>query len=201
MSGPLAGAGGPRRAREGVAASRRVGSWLVWWVLLMGFWVWVDDSVLLAELVVGAIVAAIGASLVEVAQYQAATHVRVRVEWLVPALALPGQVLRGTFVVFAALWRTLVGGEQPPSCFEERPVRWGDGDAGGDTRRALLLGGSSVAPDTFALGMDRDREVMVVHHLVCPPATGGRPGRLPEARRRRRQPQAPQARPARSARP
>jgi hypothetical protein len=30
----------------------------------------------------------------------------------------------------------------------------------------LLIGGRSVAPNSFALGMDEDRDVMVVHELV-----------------------------------
>jgi hypothetical protein len=34
------------------------------------------------------------------------------------------------------------------------------------TRRALYVGGQSVAPNTFALGIDKDRDVMIVHQLV-----------------------------------
>jgi hypothetical protein len=31
----------------------------------------------------------------------------------------------------------------------------------------LLVGGRSVAPNTFVLGIDRERSVMVVHQLVA----------------------------------
>jgi hypothetical protein len=34
------------------------------------------------------------------------------------------------------------------------------------TRRVLLIGGTSIAPNTFALGIDSERDVMVVHRLV-----------------------------------
>ena len=34
------------------------------------------------------------------------------------------------------------------------------------TRRALLVAGKSVAPNTFVLGLDAERDVMVVHQLV-----------------------------------
>ena len=34
------------------------------------------------------------------------------------------------------------------------------------TRRALLVGGRSVAPNSFVLGIDPDRDVMVIHQLV-----------------------------------
>ena len=30
----------------------------------------------------------------------------------------------------------------------------------------LLVGGRSLAPNTFVLGIDEDRDVMVVHQLV-----------------------------------
>jgi hypothetical protein len=88
-----------------------------------------------------------------------------RVEWVVPALGLPGQVVRDTVTVFVALWRRLARGEQPPSGFREIPARFGGGDEGA-TRRVLLVGGRSVAPNTFVLGLDKERNVMVVHQLV-----------------------------------
>ena len=50
--------------------------------------------------------------------------------------------------------------------FRELPVRYGNDTSQGRTRRALLIGGESVAPNTFVLGIDRDRDVMIVHQLV-----------------------------------
>ena len=157
-------AGEPRRRRP---AAGRIGSWLVWWVLLMGLWVAVDDSIGLAEAGAGAGAAALGAGLAEAAGHQAATRFRMRICWLVPALRLPGQVVAGTAVVFAALGRQLIRGEQPASGFREVPVRFGDHGDEGVTRRVLLVGAHSLAPNTFVLGLDQDRDVMVVHQLVA----------------------------------
>lgn len=165
MTGPLAGE--PRQRQRGLPVARRVGSWLVRWVLMMSFWVMIDDSVNTDELLAGAGAAALAALLAELITYQAATRFRMRIEWLVPALSLPGQVVRDTVTVYAALWRRLVRGEQPPSAFLEVPVRFGDDTPEGVTRRTLLVGGTSVAPNTFVLGIDRDRGVMVVHRLVA----------------------------------
>ncbi len=165
MTGPLAGE--PRQRQRGLPVARRVGSWLVWWVLMMSFWVMIDDSVNTDELLAGAGAAALAALLAELITYQAATRFRMRIEWLVPALSLPGQVVRDTVTVYAALWRRLVRGEQPPSAFLEVPVRFGDDTPEGVTRRTLLVGGTSVAPNTFVLGIDRERDVMVVHRLVA----------------------------------
>jgi multisubunit Na+/H+ antiporter MnhE subunit len=134
---------------------------------MMSFWVMLDDSVSTDELLAGAGAAALAALLAEVVTYQAAARFRLRIEWLVPALRLPGEVVRDTVTVYRALWRRLVHGEQPPSAFLELPARYGDDSAEGVTRRVLLVAGTSLAPNTFALGIDKDRDVMVVHRLVA----------------------------------
>jgi multisubunit Na+/H+ antiporter MnhE subunit len=165
MTGPLAGE--PRERKPDVPLPRRVGSWLVWWVLMMSFWVMLDDSVRTDELLAGAGAAVLAAFLAEMVSYQAGVRFRMRIEWLVPALRLPGEVARDMVTVYAALWRRLARGEQPPSAFLELPARFGDDSPEGVTRRTLLIGGTSVAPNTFVLGMDPGRDVMVVHRLVA----------------------------------
>jgi len=175
MTGPLAGE--PRERRRDMPAARRVRSWFVWWVLMMLFWVVIDDSIATDELLAGAGAAALAALFAEVVTYQAATRFHMRIRWLVPAFRLPGQVARDLVIVYGALWRRLVHGEQPPSAFVELPARFGDDTPEGVTRRTLLVGGTSLAPNTFVLGIDSERDVMVVHRLVA-----GRPG--PEGRGR-----------------
>jgi multisubunit Na+/H+ antiporter MnhE subunit len=145
---------------------RRVYTWLAWWVLLLGLWVAVDDSIGLAELGAGAAVAALGALLTGAALDQAGTRIHLRIRWLTGLVRLPGQVLGDTVLVFRVLGRRLVHGEQPPSGFRELPVRYGDDSDAGVTRRVLLIGASSLAPNTFGLGLDEDRDIMVVHQLV-----------------------------------
>ena len=147
-------------------AAHRVRAWLVWWALLMAFWVVLDYSTERNELLAGAGAAALGAFLAELVTYQTATRFRMRARWLVPALRLPGQVARDTVIVFAALWRRLARGEEPASGFRELPARYGGDTAEDVTRRVLLIGGQSLAPNAFALGMDSDRDVMVIHQLV-----------------------------------
>jgi multisubunit Na+/H+ antiporter MnhE subunit len=165
LSGPSAGQ--RRRHQRRVPVGRRAATWLVWWVLLMSFWVILDDSIALDELLAGAGAAALAAFLAELVTYQAATRFRLRVEWLLPALRLPGQVARDTVIVFAALGRRLLRGEQPPSGFREIPVPFGGRGDEDVTRRVLLVGGRSVAPNTFVLGIDSERNVMIVHQLVA----------------------------------
>ena len=158
--------GEPRRQGRPVPFTRRASSWLVWWVLLLGLWVAIDDSIGLAEVGTGAGAAALGAFLAEVACYQAATRFRMRAAWILRAFTLPGRVLSDTVLVFRALWRRCVHGEQPASGFRELPARFGDDSDEGVTRRVLLVGANSLAPNTFVLGIDRDRDAMVVYQLV-----------------------------------
>ena len=162
--GPVAGE--PRQRKYHPSVSARIGAWLVWWVLLMSLWVMLDDSLATDELLAGAGAAAIAALVAEVAGYQAATRFRMRVRWLAPALRLPGQVAGDMVTVYAALWLRLTRGEQPDSAFVTEPVRFGDDTPAGVTRRVLLIGARSIAPNAFALGIDRDTNTMVLHQLV-----------------------------------
>ena len=144
-----------------------MGAWLAWWILLMSLWVMLDDSLATDELLAGAGAAALAALVAELASYQAATRFRMRLKWLVLALRLPGQVVGDMVMVYAALWRRLVRGEQPASAFVTEPVRFGDDTPVGVTRRVLLIGARSVAPNAFALGIDPGTETMVLHQLVA----------------------------------
>jgi multisubunit Na+/H+ antiporter MnhE subunit len=164
--GPLAGEPRERKRKRRRPGIARVGAWLVWWVLLMSLWIMLDDSLATDELLAGAGAAALAALVAELTGYQAATRFQMRIEWLVPALRLPGQVISDMVTVYAALWRRLARGEQPDSAFVTEPVRFGDDTPVGVTRRVLLIGGRSVAPNAFALGIDSDTDTMVLPQLV-----------------------------------
>lgn len=166
VTGPLAGE--PRRRRPADAPwPRRVASWLAWWVILMSLWVAADDSFQSDELLVGAGLSALAALAAEVVGRQADVRLRIRARWLLRALALPGQVVEQTFLVFAALARTLFTGAPPPrGRFRELPARHGGDSPLAVTRRVLLTAGLSLAPNEFVLGIDPERDVMVTHQLV-----------------------------------
>ena len=139
---------------------------------MMALWVAVDDSFESDELLVGAGVAAFAAVAAELVSHQADVRFRIRAAWLVRALELPGQVVQQTVLVFAALARTLLGKalstetQAPHGRFRELPVRYGDDTPLGVTRRVLLIGARSLAPNEFVLGLDAERDVMVTHQLV-----------------------------------
>ena len=140
---------------------------------MMGLWVAVDDSFQFDEVLAGAGAAALAALAAELVTHQAGVRLRVRPRWLLAALRLPWQVARDTGVVFGALARLLLRRERPGSEFAEIPVRYGDDTPLGQTRRVLLIGAHSLAPNMFVLGMDPERGTMTVHRLV----TRREPGR------------------------
>ena len=76
----------------------RVGSWLAWWALLTAIWIILDWSLDVAELLVGAGVAAAGAVAAELVGHKTGSHFRARINWLLPLLRLPGQVIRDTVI-------------------------------------------------------------------------------------------------------
>jgi multisubunit Na+/H+ antiporter MnhE subunit len=169
-TGPLAGEPrrrGDRPGQPALTARHRAATWLAWWVLLMSLWVAVDDSLQSDELLAGAGAAALAALAAEIAGHQAATRLEIRAAWLARAFRLPGEVARDTYTVFEALARTLATRKPPRGGFRELPVRYGDDTPRGVTRRVLLTGADSLAPNKFVLGIDEERNVMVVHELVA----------------------------------
>jgi multisubunit Na+/H+ antiporter MnhE subunit len=158
----------PRRA-----VSRCTVSWFAWWALMMSFWVAIDDSLRSDELIAGAIATALAAAAAAGVGHLAQVRAGFKAGWL-PAvmggvLGLPGRVAQETLAVFAALARTLVRGEPPRGGFREIGVRYGDDSPAGVTRRILLTGGQSLAPNAFVVDFDAERDVMLVHELVTRP--------------------------------
>jgi len=171
-SGPLAGEPRGRDAGGRAAGAARGRDWLGWWVLLMGLWVILDDSLEPDELLAGAGAAVIAATVAELVMHQAGTRFDARLGWLPRALRLPGQVLADTWTVYAALWRLVVHREQPGSGFVTEPVRYGDDSPRAATRRTLLIGARSLAANEFVLGMDAETGTLVAHQLVSRPRSG-----------------------------
>jgi multisubunit Na+/H+ antiporter MnhE subunit len=147
-------------------------SWFAWWALMMSFWVALDDSLRADELIVGAAATALAAATAVVVGHLARVRAGFKVAWLPAAiggaLALPGRVAQETFLVFAALAKTLVRREPPSGGFREISVRYGDDSPAGVTRRTLLTGEKSLAPNAFVVDFDAERDIMLVHELVNP---------------------------------
>jgi multisubunit Na+/H+ antiporter MnhE subunit len=145
-------------------------AWGAWWVLLAALYLLLADTVLLPELVVGAVAAAIGATGAVLCRSQRRELLRPRLRWL-RGLWRP---LLGVFTDLVPLARTLVtrGSGELHSVSVTIP-----GDRGEQAAFvAFTEAVGSLAPNTVVVDVDRERGVLLVHQLAptgvpAPPLT------------------------------
>jgi hypothetical protein len=152
-------------------AARRAFAWSVGWMFAAALYLLLIDITDLPELLVGAGAAVIAATGMELAREQGIVGESIRVRWLQrlyrPLLKVPVDVA----VVSSEALRQLVRREKRVGAF--RAVRFsGGGDEEHATgRRALAEAGGSFAPNTFVVGIDTERQLILAHQLR---PTGGR---------------------------
>ncbi len=146
---------------------RALGIWLGFVLLYYAF----VGKISIVESGVGAAVAACATAALLYANRAAGGFV-LRVAWLGVAASIPLSVLRDCVVVFAALARALAGQGMPRSVFVPVDFDAGNDDSHSAARRALVVGGVSIAPNTIALGIDRENGVLWLHELVAAPKRG-----------------------------
>ena len=131
----------------------------------MSLWVAVDDSLQSDELLAGAGAAAL-AALAADGQPPGRHPARDQGRWLARAFRCPARSPRHVDRLRRA--REDAGHAAPatPAASGNCPSATGTTRPLGVTRRVLLTGACSLAPNKFVLGMDEERDVMVVHELV-----------------------------------
>ena len=160
-----------RRARELGGAVARLSAW---WIVLAALWLVLDDNVSLPELITGAVAAMLGATAAELVHSQNLVRVRVRRRWLTHAWRPILRLLPDTARVMGVLLRQLV--LRRPARGSFRAVRFRHGYEKGaydTTRRALAKAAGSFAPNGYVVGVDAERELLLVHQLE---PTGGQTG-------------------------
>jgi multisubunit Na+/H+ antiporter MnhE subunit len=136
------------------------------WGALAVLWLWLDDTVAVPELVTGAVCAAIAATVAQFVLEQAAPKLRLRARWL----RLAWRPLVSVVPDLARLARVLVWCliRRPPARARFRAIQFEAGSSRSpyDTgRRALAKGAGSFSPNTFVVGIDADRDLILVHQL------------------------------------
>lgn len=81
--------------------------------------------------------------------------------WLVLKRVAPA-VIRDTATVLMAA----IGRSSPPGGFRCLAFEPGGDDGESGSRRALVVAGASVAPDSYVVTIDRDRNALLIHELV-----------------------------------
>jgi multisubunit Na+/H+ antiporter MnhE subunit len=135
-------------------------AWVGWWVVSAALWLWLVDNTHTPELVVGAGVAAIGATAALVVRQQRLVVLRPRLRWLLrlwrPLVTYPRDMWllvralpvrrAGRFVSF----ESRVEGDDPRTA----------------ARRVLIQTAASFSPNTYVIGTDPDSNRVLLHQLV-----------------------------------
>ena len=149
-------------ARLGIAAAR----WLAWWIALAALWMVLDDNPALPELITGAVAATLGAIAAEIVHAQNLVRVRLEPRALRHAWRPLVRLVPDTARVMVGLFRMLVLRKRSRGRFRAVPFRAGrEAGAYDTTRRALAKFGGSFTPNSYVVGIDTERDLLLVHQL------------------------------------
>jgi len=136
----------------------------------MLLWLLLTGSADPQEVLVGMGISTLAATSAELVRARVATGFRPRLRWFAAAWRIPIRVVTDTAAVFAALLRHVTGRKRVRGRFHAVPFVYGEAeDPRAGARRALAIVGVSMMPNTLVIGIDADRDVMLVHRLVPDP--------------------------------
>jgi multisubunit Na+/H+ antiporter MnhE subunit len=136
------------------------------WLLLLGLWMLLSGSLVLSELVVGAVAAAIGTFAFEAVRRQRLTSFRMRARWVLRAWRLPYRIFTDAGVVSWALVRGLLTRRPVHGRFREVSFRIHGDDPESAARRTLVTGAASLTANSYVVDLDEANDTLLVHELV-----------------------------------
>lgn len=152
--------------------ARVVGPWLGWWALAMLLWLALTSTVNASEAIGGVGASCVAATFAEVTRRKASIGFWPRRRWLLRAWRIPVQVLTDTVLVYRALFLHLTRRRRVRGTLRAVPLPHGaPDDARRSARGALVTVGVSMTPNTFVIGIDPEKDEMLVHQLVARPAS------------------------------
>jgi multisubunit Na+/H+ antiporter MnhE subunit len=154
-----------------------VRAWLIWWALLAALWLALVDTVVVPELVVGAIAAALAAPGAVIVRGQRQLLLRPRLAWVRCAGGPLRRTVTDLVPLARALWRRGVRRRDERGAMTELPYAAVAVDPEAATHRVFTQALGSLAPNTLVVGVDADRRVLLVHQLVptADPAAEAKP--------------------------
>jgi multisubunit Na+/H+ antiporter MnhE subunit len=138
-------------------------------LLLLVVWMLFVSQLQRAEFVAGVGAALLGAVGDGVVKAKRLAKFRPRARWLALFALEPWYVLSGSAAILWALARR-VAGKKSEAQFRVVPFRGGGDDAESAARRALAITLTTVPPNFIVVGIDRQRNFMLVHQ-VSPTST------------------------------
>jgi hypothetical protein len=144
----------------------RVRFWLTWWVGLFLLYLLLVFNLQMAELVSGAVCAALGATAAALVRSRGRVHFSPGYAWIRTLPGLAHDVVVDTLRMVPLLWRAVRGervhGRMRCIAFPAASLKGTEGS----TRRAVEKFLGSVAPNSYVVGFDQEHNVVLVHQLV-----------------------------------
>lgn len=148
-----------------VLLARRAFAWTTGWVAAAALYLVLIDTLQLPELLVGAGAAILAATGLELAREQAILGEGMRLRWLTrlhrPLLTIPKDIV----VVSLLAVRALVHRPPAQGAFRVLPFGCLEDEAHRGGRLALAEAAGSLAPNTFVVGIDVERGLILAHQL------------------------------------
>jgi hypothetical protein len=159
----------PERSRPALL-TRRVVAWTIGWVLAAALYLLLIDITDLPELIVGAGAAVLAATGLELAREQGIVGESIRWRWLLglyrPLLRVPADIV----IVSLTALRGVADRRARYGSFRALPFASGGERQLASGRRALAEAVGSLAPNTFVIGIDEHRELILAHQLRRKPS-------------------------------
>jgi hypothetical protein len=150
---------------RGAFLARGALAWCLGWLAAAALYLLLIDITELPELIVGAGAAVLAATGLELAREQAIVGESVRLRWLIrlyrPLLTVPKDIV----VVSLLAMRALVHRPPAQGTFRVLPFTCCDEDPHRGGRLALAEAAGSLAPNTFVVGIDEQRGLILAHQL------------------------------------
>jgi multisubunit Na+/H+ antiporter MnhE subunit len=147
------------------AVGRIAVGWSVRLVLFFALWLLFVDTLKVAELWAGVASAAIAATGAMLIARLEGFRFRVPLRWLRLLLRIPGDIVVDFWLLTVVVWRKLRGGGRNLGHMTSVPFPSGDSELE-RSRRAFAVEVVALAPNTYAIGFDRDRSLLLIHQLV-----------------------------------
>jgi multisubunit Na+/H+ antiporter MnhE subunit len=141
-------------------------SWLVAWVGCAAVWLVLVDTRSLPELLTGVVAAAIGATGTELVRARRIARLRPRARWLLGIGRPVARAPRDLLLVIGAVARQVARRQPRRGRIVVVPFEHGGEDERAHARRALAEAFGSFAPNTIVIGIDDERDEILVHELV-----------------------------------
>jgi multisubunit Na+/H+ antiporter MnhE subunit len=136
------------------------------WILLAATYLLLVDTVTLPELITGAVVATVAAIGSELVRRERRVHTRIPLRGLARAWKPVARAPSDLVLVLVSIARQVFEPKAARGRIRAMPFRHGGDAPDAAGRRALAESLGSFAPNTIVIGVDDERNVIVVHQLV-----------------------------------